>query len=281
MPDRSNSTRRDEPRIALVAPENAIRFIERYGSIADPAARAVATSAVQRLLTDQKRLRTRIHALEDSGGANGSQLSAADRDELETLRRDNEDLEARLPKTGEVVLTASDAAIWERLKKLGDVAAVELAVKEYPVLSAEKATNAQVSAAGDAAKALGWNATVLAEVVRDKGYTVEFKTETVDGKPVQVPYIRERDAAKDSAPVKLADLLGTKLAAYKVALESKEAAASNDQSAFAGNRTAGVEYIAQDSGGTAPVGNPADKYISERDKRNAEKTNPLLPKKSN
>jgi hypothetical protein len=141
-------------------------------------------------------------------------------DEQKEGREERRQLRARLPKEGEIVLSATDAAAFNAYKALGTPEAVKQKVDEHGTLSARIAADDRAKIADEAAPLVGFNAAALRDVVRDRGLELSFAEETVDGKAVRVPMVK---VASDAAakPAKLAEFAKTALATYLPALTAK------------------------------------------------------------
>lgn len=181
-------------------------------------------------------------------------------------REEIRDLKTKVVGDGMVAVPKDKADALERYEALGKPEDLEAAVKERETLRADLATRDRRDAIRTAVKAMGWPEDVVAtlEDLRSlDGATFEVKTETVDGKEVQVPYV----ALAGQEPQKLADF-------------------ASATPALRGLRTdvpAQVEaprYPMQPKEGGAPkASDKVEAYIERMQKAAAARPNPLLPQK--
>jgi hypothetical protein len=175
-------------------------------------------------------------------------------DENAEYREERRQLRAKLPKEGEVVLSAADAAAFNAYKALGTPEVVKQKVDEHGTLSARIASDDRAKIADEAAPLAGFNPAALRDIVRDKGLELSFAEETVDGKAVRVPMVK---LASDAAakPVKLAEYAKTSLATYLPALTAKPAGTNGAAPAAATGTTFPEQGSSSSATGTAGQNN--------------------------
>jgi hypothetical protein len=188
-------------------------------------------------------------------------------DENFSLREKNRKLKdtsdaAKLPE-GAMVLSKEQAAAWAAYQKLGAPEEV-VAKSELDKVSSELNRASTERLSMEAASLHGWEPRVLTDLVRDKALHLEAKDETVDGKAKKVFYTRPLND-DTAALVPLEKYANDSLAPYLPALKVKR----------------GVAWPEQESanGGDAPS-SVVDKFITDRNKRAAERPTPFAPGKT-
>jgi hypothetical protein len=180
------------------------------------------------------------------------------------------DLEARLatageraPKEGQLVLSREQAAEFQAFQDLGKLDEVKQKLTDAEQLSAKLSAREYQDTIQEATKLAGFaNGVVLGDLLRARGLKVEMKEETVDGKAVKAPYVREGEGD----PLKLVTYIEEKAPDYKVALGAN------------GGEPSKVRRFPAQGSGEAGKSQPGDK-VSERLERRAERaTNALTPK---
>jgi hypothetical protein len=182
----------------------------RYGS----ARAALAQVHSERVRESRKRKRLRT-ALDEAQA------------ELEDLREQiGVAPNAEIPEKA-VLLTAEDKAELDSYRELGKLAEVKKMVGEYPALR-QKADDAEAMSSRQKAAQLagGWDHEVLADLLKVTEMDLEFKTEKVDGKDVEVPYVKAK--TEGAKPTRLVEFVESndKAKKYLPAL-AKEGAAED------------------------------------------------------
>lgn len=172
---------------------------------------------------DEARL---LRLMRRAGGPNSAMIELLR--ENYQYREDKRELEAKL----EAATTATTAATTElaQWKALGATPAeVKKLVDEVPALRAFKLDAEQAKVTDEAAEAMGWNATVLREVLKAKDHVVVFKddrvTEDGETKLVRTAHVRPSAAAPDAATVPLSEYATANLAPFLPSLEAADAPA--------------------------------------------------------
>lgn len=160
------------------------------------------------------------------------------RDEIRELK------ESQLPE-GQVAIPKEKADLLEAYEKLGKPDELATVASERDELRQREAARAREDAFRAAVKANGWPEDTVATLLDMKtldGATVELRTEMVDGKEVEVPYITL--AGDDAAPQKLAEF-----AASAPQLKGLRTEAPKQE-------PTGTPYPRQPADGSAPKGAP-------------------------
>jgi hypothetical protein len=185
-PAPSNANRSPDPEVRYVN-LNAAAIIARHGN---------ADAAIMHLARENKKERDRRRE------------AIAERDRA---------LEAAKLKPGEIKLAGEDAKKWEAITKLGKTPAeLEIVLKEHGELRGKVTASEQRTRVGTAAKVAKFNEDALASLVEDKKLNLVLVKEQVDGKDVEIPYIKP--ATEGAAPIKLTEYVDKHLAVYKPAL---------------------------------------------------------------
>lgn len=132
-------------------------------------------------------------------------------------------VEAAKPKAGEIRLSGDDAKAYEAFTKLGkkpeEIATV---LEEHGKLSKTVQATERRALHEKAAKAAGFaNADALDDLATSKGLNIVLKTEKVNDKDTDVPYVQP--AEQGAAPVRLTEYVDRNLAIYKPALAAQSA----------------------------------------------------------
>lgn len=184
--------------------------------------------------------------------------------------------EKKIPKEGSVVITKEEAADFEAYKALGKPAEVKTTVEKAKTLETEKQEREKSEGFTKAAEAIGYNGKVLADLALKNDLIIETVDEQQNGKTVKVPYARKNEDKAVRLP--LADFMKKEFADYLPALTAK--GGGNNSGTAGTGATSTTQYPEQGpTGGTAPKGELADKFLADRNKRAAEKVNPLNPQK--
>lgn len=176
------------------------------------------------------------------------------------------ELEAGQLPENTVAIPKERADLLEAYEKLGKPDELATVVSERDELRQREAARAREDAFRAAVKANGWPEDTVATLLDMKtldGATVELRTEMVDGKEVEVPYITL--AGDDAKPQKLAEF-----AASAPQLKGLRTEAPKQEH--------GTPYPKQPASGSAPK--PPDAvqaYIQRMQEQAAARTNPLLP----
>ena len=198
--------------------------------------------------------------------------------EIRDLKRQLKTAKTAVPEGGRV-LTKEEAVAFEGFTKLGTLAEVtkrltdgDAATQRSAALEAER-TIERAAAAG------GYKPTVLADLAKAKGFTVELVEETVNGAKASVPYaVPVGPDGKAGAKVKLTDYVTANLADYVPALTADAARPSAARTSAGGATTGGTTqragttgaaYPTQAGGSTAPKADNLFQRI--RDDRAAER----------
>ncbi|MEO6809721.1 MAG: hypothetical protein ABI353_11470 [Isosphaeraceae bacterium] len=109
------------------------------------------------------------------------------------------EVQAKLPGKGAVVLAGDDAEAWQAYQALGKPDALKSTVEEAGVLKNQVAARARRDLIGEAAKAHGYDADVLAELPGIDGLKIEIRDGSRNGKPAKVAHVIEtvKDGDKD------------------------------------------------------------------------------------
>jgi hypothetical protein len=167
------------------------------------------------------------------------------------LSRERDDLKKRLPKDGDVVLTGDEAKAMTALRKL-DVPLTELPKKlaEGQTAATENAAFKRDSTVEQAAKALGWNATVLKGLVRLNGLAIDKQTtKGQDGEKVDSWVVMPAEDAGDDDPTPLAEYVEQHLGDFRDALAGPEAGRKSDREP---PTPSGPRMVRQRSGESGP-----------------------------
>lgn len=238
------------------------------GTAADAGARERVEATVQRLMAEGRA-----------------------QERLVELHLDNHNLRERVRQMegrqevpqGGLVLNAEDAAAWAIFKGLGKAEDVKKAVEKVPALEGKLAEREFRDLAAEAAGLVGYEPTVLADLITSKG--LELKLEDVKvadpkgGAPTvtKVPHVRPK--GQDGAAFQpLADYATANLAAYLPALTVKGGANGGKGGSGSGAAaTGGVPFPVQNGSGT-PAKQPGglvDEFMEARNQRAAKAPNPL------
>lgn len=188
-------------------------------------------------------------------------------DEIRRLKRQiRQEREKRAPE-GAVVLTGDDAKAWEAYRALGTPDEVTAKLGEATTATERLAALEREVATSKVASAVGYKPSVLADLAKSKGFAVELRQETVDGKPQEVPYA----ITSDGQAVKLTDYVSQNLADYLPALTSGTSTGGGQQqrtTPAAG--TAGPRYPSQAGGSSAPQAGSVFDRVREQAKAERE-----------
>jgi hypothetical protein len=131
--------------------------------------------------------------------------------QITRLTNEKSALEQNVLPAGHKAVPEADAALIEVVKPLGDAKAVKEVVEEHKTLKAAEETRAADELFERAAKELGYeNVASFKAVAKALKLDVRFKTEKVDGKEVEKPYVGDKPLAdhvaatpelKDAEPV--------------------------------------------------------------------------------
>lgn len=141
------------------------------------------------------------------------------------LERTHNDLRARVPADGAVVIPKEQKPLWDAVVALNtDAAGLQKIAKEHGEWGTERTTNMRGSTHQHAAAVYRWNAEVLGAELERRGMDVEMRaTQVSDGRggfqQQNLPYVRKRgDAAAAWEP--LAPFVGREFSpAYQQALQ--------------------------------------------------------------
>lgn len=187
----------------------------------------------------------------------------AQRDEIRALKE-------QVPKEGMVAVPKEKADALARYEALGKPEELEAAVKERETLRAELAQRNRRDAIRQAVQAMGWPEDVVAtlEDLRSlDGATFEVRTETVDGKQVQVPYVTL--AGDGQKPQKLADFASSTPALRGLKTEAQQSSGKTESPRFP---------VQPKDGGSPTPADRVEEFIKKRNEAAAARPNPLLPK---
>jgi hypothetical protein len=107
----------------------------------------------------------------------------------DTLTRERDDLKAKLPADGAVVLAQADAAELDAYRALGKPAEVKTALDAKSTAEKDLATLRRHEAVRAAAEAHGYKAGLLGKVPSLAEQTIEIKDVQEDGKPVKRAFV--------------------------------------------------------------------------------------------
>lgn len=107
-----------------------------------------------------------------------------------TLRLEVEEWNRRYP-AGTIALTGDDALAFAELKKRGTVRQVLAVLKEGDDAKSKLVEVETTSRRGEAARTIGYNERVLADLCEFKKVEVEVREEVREGKKVKVPFVRK------------------------------------------------------------------------------------------
>lgn len=111
------------------------------------------------------------------------------RQQRRDLRKERDDLKAKLPADGTLVLTKEQAAEWEAYQKLGKPTDIEKAVTEGKTAAEQVAKQARADQVAKAAKDVGFNPEVLTQLTELHGLTITSQTIKVGDKDQTAHYI--------------------------------------------------------------------------------------------
>jgi hypothetical protein len=121
---------------------------------------------------------------------------------------------AQLPKDS-IVLTGEQKAQYDKFVALGKAPDdIQAALTEHSTLAERVSKADREATARQIAKLMQWNEDATVKVVDKEKLPVVMQTEKVDGRDVQVPYVKVGDAA----PVRLTDYAKDHLDVYMPAL---------------------------------------------------------------
>jgi hypothetical protein len=156
-------------------------------------------------LTDAE-LQQKIHTIINKSNGDQSQAIGILLTDNAELREKNRQANARIqevgkPKEGTVVLEGDEAkAVLDLRKKNVDFKTLPTVAAEYAELKEFKATQDRSQLNERAAKALGWDTTILADQLKLRNLHVEMRDETIkNGDKMEVksmPYVRPLDNEK-------------------------------------------------------------------------------------
>lgn len=155
-------------------------------------------------------------------------------DENFRVRSRNRELSSELTKLkagqgeGTVVLSKEEAEAYNKFKALGTADEVAAAVAEREELKGKLAKTERAAQIADIAKAYGWNADALKQLVEDKGLNVGLKEVEVDGVKTNAGIVKVKEGESEvEKPVE--DVLKFYLPLLKAEGASQEAAVEEPQ----------------------------------------------------
>lgn len=206
--------------------------------------------------------------------------NAAYRRKNADLKAEADALKAKVPSEGTVVLTGSDAKLWDAYKAAGTPEQIAATAKERDelkvktsLLETENASTKRETLLSRVADAAGFKHSVLVDQdARTPGLTYELKEVEVDGKKVERAFVRFKDGEGDSAPVKELTLdefaalkWGDYLPSLKKDAQSGQAGNGQTASGTGGQGTSGkTRTVAQGSVAGSAQGNYFDKLRAEQ-----------------
>lgn len=111
------------------------------------------------------------------------------RDELRTLKAENEELKKKVPGEGAVVLVGEDAKAHAAYVALGKPDEIKASLDKKTELEQKEAMREREATAAAAAEAAGFNAKVLLKLPGAEKMKFEVVTEKVNGEDVPVAYV--------------------------------------------------------------------------------------------
>lgn len=253
-----------------------------------PATQQEITAVVDRILASQGNdARRALGQLADENLAYRRQRKA--------LRQQVEQLTARLPKEGAVVLTGDDAKAWEAYKALGKPEELKKKVDRSAELETKLADRDRQTVIDEAAGAVQYNKDVLGEEIRRRDLHLEMRevTETVNGQTVKKKVPHVRPAKDEKATLEpLTTYAERDMKPYLVALKATGDASasggggtngtSSSSAGAAGGSTgggSGATWPAQSGtgGGSGGSGNVLDAFLTGKQERDKARSNPLRP----
>lgn len=117
----------------------------------------------------------------------------------ERLRAERDDLKAKLPGKGSVVLSGDDATAWGELSKLGKAGEIRARLEEGTAAAKEVATFRREKLIGQAAATVGYDPDVLMDRAGD--LEIEIKDGTRGGKPAKIAEVVVRSVDDKGAEV--------------------------------------------------------------------------------
>jgi hypothetical protein len=167
------------------------------------------------------------------------------------------DLQKAIPAEGAVVLTTEEAKAWQALKAIGSPEEGAYKFTRLPKLEEKLAEHDRTATLRRAAAAEGYVEKAFAGIAGVGDLSYEFKTEQRDNKPVEVAYVKVKDAdTKEEKLVRLGDHMQAHYAEHMPALKPEE-------------KTTGIKFVKQDVSGKAPEKNIYNE-IRERKKQQQE-----------
>lgn len=236
------------------------------------------------------KIRPQILFEADSGGGNGGELPDSVAKAFEKLverkggdasavammlftenkqyRDTINDLRGKVPPEGAVILNADEAKDWQAYRELGAVTDVKQGLEQRTQLQGQLDEAKRGETLRTVAEAAGYKPSVLAQLDRiakaeGKALAFDVREQTVDGKQVQVPFVKDGD--KESA---LAEYAATQWADFLPALTVQ---AQQQQQT-------GTRFPPQHPGGNGG-GKPkdlVDKFVAEQNEKASAVKNPLL-----
>lgn len=240
------------PRV-LITIDKAKAFIARYAS---------AEEAVRRLMIDNFNQREKLRSA-------GTPDTSEHEREIERLSTELDEVSAKLPKADEVIVKKTDADVLAQYKTLGAFDDVKKKVEKSTELQGELDGKKADETTDAAADLLGYSKSVLRDLVRSRGLTIENRDVTVDNKTVKAPYVKQKDKT-EFEPLKA--FAERDLKDYLPALTAKPANGQQQQ------QQTGVQFpvLTPDSGKTV-TGDAADQFLAKRNERAGARPNPLAP----
>lgn len=184
----------------------------------------------------------------DAAGVLLLQENRAYRDQIRELQQQLQDLQGQVPADDAVVLSGDDATAWQAYQELGAPDELRQQREQYQTLQRRQLLT-------EAAKTAGYKVSVLEKLAGD--VTVELREQRQDGKAMQLPYVVDGDNA-------------TLLTEYAEQHWTDFLPSLREQQGGTGR-----SFVNQVPMGTAPNKNMADRFLEEKQAKEAERKNPL------
>ena len=138
------------------------------------------------------------------------------RDQRRTLKAEVDQLKGKVPAEGTVVLTAEQAAHWNQYQQLGKPEEITKGLESGKAAMEAAAKRDRADQVSQAAKAVGYQPEVLAQLAELHSMNVTSQSISTDGKPNTVYYV-----AKDgSQPIELTKYAAENWAAFMPSLQA-------------------------------------------------------------
>lgn len=186
------------------------------------------------------------------------------REKNRVLRGDNEVLRSKVPAEGAVVLTGDDAKTYEAFVALklkpADIAKLQT---DFQALQGKVATAERKGSIAQAAKAEGYDETVLGTLVGDHELTIAPVTEEVEGqnKAVDRAFIGIKDATGAVTKTRLSEYIEKNHAKFIPSLTVEEGESGSESSA---NGTKYPRQQAKAKSGKPAEASAAKAYLQKR-----------------